>query len=264
MPTGIAIFGAFAAILVLIGGAGFLAVRRINKGPSGSPKAPDEEKLKEWEAMAGGYKAGRKTEEAVTASEPWKMLDTVQAAIDGRMRVPMSASVTLHSLEDYKAFDPVEWLREGSDAEELKDLLRQSDRALALWRDVRHDIDKACVAACDEADAAVKDACLERAGAMLEGLSGDFAVRYSYHDPATGRNYAYKRSAPRAAIAELAGETRAAPDGADGDPARRHRELLKSGYRCARCGRSPLTGGVLKIYPVPGGAWECLCDNCGT
>ena len=258
--TGLIIFGVLAAVMAAIGLTGYLLVRRVGRGPEDKTHKVDGEKLKEWSAAAESYDASRAQAEQKRESEAWK---TVQSAVREARRLAdgvMSVDVRCASLAEYRGFDAEKWFAEHMDESDAVFWADLSDRTLEAWRGTRDKLDLGCAMAMDEPPG-TRDACLEAVASAAADLSGDLVVRYSYADPASSRRYNYARYIPRDRLLAIAGRRPDPDEGPDGHPVGRNKILAAAGYRCSRCGRSPLSGIRLKAWD-DGGTGECTCDGC--
>ncbi|MCM1296568.1 MAG: hypothetical protein NC311_13610 [Muribaculaceae bacterium] len=246
-----------ALAMLGIGAAGYFLARKVNSDPVDYAAKIDKEKLAEWEDAAKNFDGAKTQRESCESSEAWQAAHDV--GVRARQAFPggLVVKTGLQSLDDYKSFDAKKWLRANSDSEEAARWLRLSEQALSAWRELRHDIDCAAVMVSDEADPKAKKAGIKELEDALMHLSGQLVVQYSFTDAASGKSYVNTQAVPARFLAKIMGN----PDYECEDIMARHAFLFERGFRCRRCGRSPLSGAYLMPGDGPTGR-ECLCENC--
>lgn len=239
---------------------GFFLVKFVNNGQKTYDTRIDDAKLSEWESAAAKYDAGAKKETQYALSGAWRaMRDTGQKA-EAHMSSLMRVPVKLGTMAEYKAFDAAQWAKDGGlDLDEIQAWLRLSDRAKDAWRALQHDFDCACTEVIDEPDEEIRNACWKIADSILARLSGDLSVEYTFI--AGEKKYTSTQVLSRAWMRNVLGMDDDRDDPMNQCLTERHGFMKQAGYRCRRCGRSPLSMADLRIIRTPVGH-ECLCENC--
>lgn len=262
MGTGILIFAALAAVMLAIGAGGWMLVSRINRGKSADDVKVSQEKLDEWSKLAAEHDPVKAADERHESDcDAYRELKRIRDAAAAAAGAPLRVTVTCASLDEYREFNAARWIKENVDMDEAKDLAARLDGYASAWAGIMDDFERACVMACDETDAAAQGACWELADDIIAMFPDGLPVAYSYMDAAGAKCYRNVKTVPAALVRRIAGM---GPDVRHDGPGirERHEALKKAGYRCRLCGRSPLTGSVLKIWGDGNGGTECLCDNC--
>ena len=259
MITVIIIFA--VAILLILAVAAF-AVVAINKSGTGSKNFEiSEDKANQWSNMASQYDAGKGREDRIQDRETYDSVSEVCIRIKSELKTGISTPVKLDSIDAVTKFDPESYLRDMSDRSEMEDLLAASDERVAAWKKNRTEIDWMCVLSHDTADPLCRRVCDELIDAVYESLSPDPAFECKYTGE-NGRMFSQVKRLPRNALLKLLGRTPEMAPGPDADIRFRRKELERAGFRCERCGRSPLTGATLRVAGGPN-KYEVLCERCG-
>lgn len=258
------IFVVAAVGLAALGGLGWFVVKLINDGPQEKAVQIDTSKVKAWETAIQTHDPEKAAAEAFeSSSEAYQTLTALKATVDRNAGLPVTTRHVCNSLDEYKTFDVDGWLADNLDRDEAKAYLEQLDRMASLYSDIRVDLDMACVMVCDESDKQAQAACWRIVDQILDVFSGSLRVSYSYVSQETRKQYQNSVLISRAKLRRLAGCGEDPRDSMDGgmSPKERHDGLVLAGYRCAGCGRSPLSGAVLKVW-TDGPQPECLCERC--
>lgn len=258
------VFVAAVAGLAAIGAAGWFVVKLINDAPQEKSANIDESKVREWEAAIKKHDPEKAADEAFeSSSEAYAEMKALKSRAAASAGPPVRAAHACMSLDEYRSFDPMAWAAENLDADEAGLYLSQLDQLSRTYSDIRDELDRACVMACDEPDEKTRSACWRLADEILDMFPDSLQVAYSYADPAANKQYRNTAMIGRDRLRRLAGKGMDPRDGMDGGlgPKARHEALRLAGYRCAQCGRSPLSGAALKIWTDAGTA-ECLCERC--
>lgn len=247
-------------LMVALAFIGVFLVKFVNEGHKQYDSRIDDAKLAEWENAAKKYDTKAKKTQEYSLSGAWRAMRDVGQNAEARMPDLMRVPVKLKTMAEYKAFDAVMWARDGGiDMDEVQAWLRMSDKAHDAWRDLKHEFDSACTEVIDEPDDEIREACWQMADKILSRLSGDLCVEYTFIDGE--KKYTSTQVLPRSWMRGVLGMDDDRDDPANQVLPDRHAFLRKHGYRCRRCGRSPLSGADLKVCNTPVGQ-ECLCENC--
>lgn len=250
--------------LAALGFLGWFVVKLINDGPQEKAVDIDSTKVKEWETAIKAHNPEKAADEAFeSSSEAYAEMKSLAARAGAGAGPPVRAVHVCQSLDEYQSFSVSEWAAENLDADEAGLYLEQLDRLAKVYSGIRDSLDRACVMACDEQDEKARAACWKLADGILDLFPDGLRVAYSYTDPPANKRYRNTAVIERAKLRRLAGRGSDPRDGMDGglSPKDRHESLKAAGYRCAQCGRSPLSGAMLRIW-TDGGAPQCLCERC--
>lgn len=253
----------FAALVLAVAIIALAAVRRVDRGPRNTGFQADPDAAKQWAEIAGRHDAERGYEERAMSSEGYRYIRDLRDKIRDGLPSTTAVHTALKGLEAYKAFSADTYLRRELDKDDLKGLVLASDACIAEWGLRRDEIDKACTIASDCEDAEEKRQCLKLVDEIFYLLCRDARVTYTC-PPVDGRHFRNTVTVKRADLLEMAGmPPEGAPDIKD-DPEERRKLLARDGFRCVRCGRSPISGGRLVLAWIEAKRdYETICDMCG-
>ncbi len=251
-----------AAVLLLIIGIAAVAVVLINRsGDHSKDFKLSEEKANEWSNMASGYDADKGAQNRIQDRETYDSVNEAVQRIVGQLCTGISTPVKLDSVDAVSKFDPEAYVREMFDVSEMEDLLEASDERIRVWKESKTEIDWMCVLAHDTMDPLCQRMCNELINNLYKVLSPDPAFDCKFVGE-NGRMFSQTKRLPRHVLLKLLNRKPEPLLGPDGDMKFRRKELERAGFRCERCGRSPLTGASLRVTGGPN-KYEVLCERCG-
>lgn len=258
MVSGIVIFAVLAAVMVLLVIGGFFLAKRLASDRSADRHETDPVKLAEWQSSARTYDAEKAVHERFMGHEAYKAAVSLEEAVrDHPGRRSMILKANLPSLEAYRSFDAIQYAEEHIDRDEALELLSVSSDMRELQHTYMPAFDQACVMMADEPDDSVKAACRKKLLQVMDMMRDDLLVIYAY-TAENGKTYHDTAAVGLDIVSSLAGR-----NGTMHRSSMLKRFLLleSKGFRCERCGRSPLSGAELAICDSPVGP-ECLCQDC--
>lgn len=248
------------AVLMLAACVGAVyASKRINREEPKVRGAPDAAKTSEWSKLAAGHDPENGYKKAAAGCPAYRNLSGI--AQDLEKTLPGSMRITLTLKDDAEL---VRWTLDDNlfpelDMSEREAYAHWSETRGKTWQDRREEIDKACAEGWVQENEADKNACIKEASKIHRLLDTGLSVRVSApmaDGVHTARREYYIRPEE---IRRLAG---AAPKRIP-DVRRHYMAASAAGFRCERCGRSPLSGGTLYVVNDPvTGRNECLCGGC--
>lgn len=264
---------ALLVVIVIIVGIAAIVIRRVSESEKLAAKKrfqPPAERQAEWSNLTQRHDAKKGYDDRYAGSDGYelcreflgKAVDAAKTAgaviSDDEMSVS-GVAASVESAAAAEAFDPVEYLKQNFDLDDIRQMLSVAKNLERAGKSLEQDMDQACVAAYDSKDPLEKKKCGEMIEAALSVLEPGVRIDATYMRP-DGRTGTVSKQADVSILARLAGEKYRKPAMRLRD---RARALSSDGFRCRRCGRSPLSGGHMHPVQDESGKFTVLCDDCG-
>lgn len=263
-----------AAAVAAIAAGGFFAVRAVDtheERKKAAARRAGESKLSEWEGLAKSHDVSKGYEERFSGSDAWKACKAAENGIRSRLEEILAGTGALPldaRLADsaaFRSFDAARYVKENFDADEIRACLEAVQGVRQLAEEMQGALDEACVLSYDSRDPLEKAKCEELLDATFAMLAPGLKIAYSC-PPEDGRRYSSSQVLGENELLGLLGEDAEIEEGTPVTaPEKRRRLMAVDGFRCRRCGRSPLSGGRLRLEWDPyEERFVTLCENCGT
>lgn len=255
------------AVLMIAGIAvlATLLTKKVNRIEDASPKKKLEARQSEWTALAEKHDAVKGYEDMFSGSEAYQACKNFLAAakkgvaaLEEEYGTSLEQAAALSGSGEFLSFAPGAWLKENMDADDLRALARLSDAVYGLGQELEQQADQACVMAYDSDNDLEKSKCREFLEEAFALLSPSMRITYTC-PPENGRAYKNRAFITRDGFAGLAGMSAANRP----DQSARRKALAADGFRCKRCGRSPMSGGLIRpVFDQHEKRHVALCENC--
>lgn len=263
----------FLAVIGIIVGIAAVVVRRVSESEKLAAKKrfqPPAERQAEWSSLTQGYDTKKGYDDRYAGSDGYELCrEFLAKAIDAARKAGAVISddgmsvtgivVKAESAAAADALNPEEYLKQNFDLDDIRQMLAVARNLERAGKSLEPDMDQACVAAYDSRDPLEKKKCGEMISEALSALDPGIRIDATYVLP-DGRTGTVPKLADISVLARLAGEKYR-------KPAMRLRERARAmsadGFRCRRCGRSPLSGGHMHPVQDETGKFTVLCDDCG-
>lgn len=257
------IIAAIAAALVLVVAlAAAAASRKVLRAEAEEKKRDDDKKAEEWARLASRHDPEKGYAEAMAGSDAYRAMTSLGTELKSALRGSMQIDKQLPDADSFEAFELETGLLPEIDMDERRQYADWSDERAQATLEYRSRIDKACVMAATSQSEAERTLCMKEAERIYGMLDTGITVHLSA--PAADGVHTLRKDIriSRNEVLRLAGREED-PDG-NADAVRRYHVLQKAGFRCCRCGRSPLVGVSLYVRRDGlTGQDECLCGDCG-
>lgn len=256
------------AVVLLIAAVAAIAVSRVNnseKIASGRTFKAGNDKQAEWSALSKQYDPEKGYEDSFTESDGYQLckafLEVVEETVRDRCGdfVLSGIRAPVKSLAEAEALDPEEYLKSNFDFEELVQMHEAILACAAIGTEMSQEADCACVAANDSKNRIEQARCRDMLSKAFRILEPEILVLADY-PTGDGRTGTVEKHAGIGLLSKLARK----PDYDLGmAPGARAKALAPDGFRCRRCGRSPLSGGrIVPVWNPYGEQYEALCGDC--
>lgn len=257
----ILIFAALCAAAVAAIGIGAFAASRMAMKEK---KAPEDivqaSAVSEWDRLAKRHDPAKRLEEAAASSDAYRELADVHRELLASLPGSMQLRIRLADEASFRNYDVETDFFQAVDLDERRQYAGWAAARRDAWARLRDRIDHGCAMGATEEDPASCNVCLDMADRIYKLL--DTGLTLLLEAPASDGVHVLKdsRRIPEERIAAMAGEPF---DGGNEDILARYAVLKSAGFRCALCGRSPVSGGTLHACKDPvTGRDTCLCGGC--